>query len=165
VQLARCAVDRDRLDIRIAGDHQVRRDCLEELRAVLARIRPRGQIEQRMTIARLGPLLHQEGAAADILGDQLHGAVDDRVLHIALARERCVIARRPARPPGGLKRNQLRGARGFLFRHAEDVFQAIEHGSSQRIAGWLPSCGPHSTDARLRIGAAAIRGARQRRGT
>ncbi len=60
MQFARGTVDRHRLDIGVAGEQEMRRDRLEELRAVLARVRPRDQVEQRMAVARLGALLHQE---------------------------------------------------------------------------------------------------------
>jgi hypothetical protein len=128
VELARGGLDAHRLDVGVAGEQQVRRDRLDQARACLTRVRPRNEIEQRMSIARRAALLHHEGAAADILGHQLHGAVNDRVLHIAGARQRRVVARRPPRLPAGLERDHLACARGLLLRGPEEISKSVEHG-------------------------------------
>ena len=71
----------DRLDIGVAGEQQMRGDAFEKRRAVLARVRPREQIEQRMRgRARRRPRTAGTAQRADVLGDQLHRAIDDGVL-------------------------------------------------------------------------------------
>jgi hypothetical protein len=67
-------------------------------------------------------LIEHISAGGGVLGDELHRAMHDRVADIALARERRIVARRPARPSAVLERDQPRRARGFGFGRAEEFF-------------------------------------------
>jgi hypothetical protein len=59
-----------------------------------------------MHIAFGGSLIENERQRTYAFGDQPHRAIDDGVARIAFARERGVIAGRPARPPAALERNE-----------------------------------------------------------
>ena len=68
----------------------------------------------------------------DVLGDELDRAMHDGVADIALARQRRVVARRPARAPAALELDELRGARGFGFGRAQKIFRCLNKASSFR---------------------------------
>ncbi len=73
-----------------------------------------------MAVALGRAFVEQEHAGGGVLGDELYGAVHDGILHEALARQRRIVARREARAPARLERDDLRGARSFRLRHAEE---------------------------------------------
>jgi hypothetical protein len=54
----------------------------------------------------------------------------DGVALVALARQRRIVARRPARAPAGFDGDKPRGAGGFALRRAEQVPKTIEHKKS-----------------------------------
>ena len=86
VELAHRAVERHRFDIRIAGELQMRDQRLDERRAVLPRIGLRQQIEQRMAIALGIAVVKQPLRGGGFSAIELHRAMHDRILDIALAR-------------------------------------------------------------------------------
>ena len=132
------AVQDDRLDVGVAGEQEMRAKRLQERRALLARIGPREQRGERMRLACGVALVGEIGHRRRALGDKLHRAVHDRVADEALAGERRVIARRPARPATGFQRDQMRGARGLGFAPAETIEKICEHKDALRAGRRRP---------------------------
>ena len=123
---AALAVHRHAFDIGVAGEQQMRVERLEERRAVLARVRPREQIEQRMAVALGLALIEQQRHRGGVLRDQLHRAMHDGVLQIALARQRRIVARRPARAPAGFEGEQpCARAKLSLPARGRDLFRRL----------------------------------------
>ena len=125
VQLARRARDRNELEIGIARDEEMPRRALEQIGARLARIGFREEIEERMRIERARAVSEHQRQTGDGFRDQPHAAIDHRVFLIALARERRIVARRPARPAFGKQRHKRAGARGFCFVNIARVGRAF----------------------------------------
>jgi hypothetical protein len=117
--------DADRLDIGVAGEQQMRGHAFQKRGAVLARVRPRQQIEQRMLVKLGGALVQHERQPADALGGEPHRAMHDGVAAIAFARQRRIVARRPARPPAVLDGDQAGGQRRFALRRASSDLRRL----------------------------------------
>jgi hypothetical protein len=126
IEFADGVAERDRLDIGVAGEQEMRNQHLEEHPAILARVRPRQQLRQRMRIALLCALEHQKLARRRILRNQPNAAMHDGIGEISFAGETGVIARGPPRAPAGFEGDESCGARGFRFRN-QKRFQSIEH--------------------------------------
>jgi hypothetical protein len=97
VQLAHRTVERHRLDVGVTGKQQMRAHRLEECRALLARVRLRQQRGERMRLARGITLVSEPGDRRRTLCHQVHCPMHDGVGEIALAGQRRIVARRPAR--------------------------------------------------------------------
>ena len=158
---ARLAVDADRLDIGVAGEQQMRADRFEE-----ARRRPGAgsaapadrAADARSSSARA--LVEHEGQPRRSLSAISRTARCTMALRdVALARQRGIVARRPARAPAAFERDQPRGARGFSLRRAEQDlrrsnmvqlswYPAVVSRSNVGITFTLPqSCGRHMRSA------------------
>jgi hypothetical protein len=127
IELAHRTLHHHRFDIGVAGQQQMRADAFQERRALLPRIGPGQQIEQRMRIALHRALVDQEVRRRDVLGDQLDRPVHDGVADVALARQRRVIARRPAGAAAAFELDELRGSGGFRLRRTQQIDQALKH--------------------------------------
>ena len=97
VQLAAALSGLDQFDIGVAGDQQHAEQRLAERAAGLLRIGSGKQPKRRMVGEPGGAAIDEPRHRRGGLGDQPHRAVDDRVAHIALARQRGVVGARPAR--------------------------------------------------------------------
>ena len=105
--------DRDRLDVGIARDQKVRRDRFEKTRAIVARVRLRDKIEQRMDAQRMSTLEHFIRHPGDVFRHQLDRTVNDRIFHETFTRQRRVVAWRPARTAAAVELDDLRGTACF----------------------------------------------------
>jgi hypothetical protein len=151
----------DRLDIGVTGEQQMRRDAFQERCAVLARVRPRDQIEQRMRGQLAGAVIEHEGQRADALGGQPHRAMHDGVLGVARARQRRIVARRPPGTAAALDGDEACGLRRLLLRRAEHVSKKIEHEKSppKRALYWMLSVTTKAVaSARYRCAERELRG-------
>jgi hypothetical protein len=158
------AIHRHGFDISIAGKQEMRANRFEECRALLARIGPHQQILQRMRVVQRRALVNQEGGRGDALGHELDGAVHDGIADIAFARERRIVARRPAGMAAALQLHELRRPAGLDLRRPQQIKKAIKHLFGAPMIVRQPKAGPaaHARDgagnqARKLNGASASR--------
>jgi len=97
MEFARIATRLDQLDIGIAGKQKMAIQGLEERGAGLPLVRLLQQPQQRVFLDLGHAVIEQPGDRRSGFGDQPHRAVDDRVPHEPFARQRGIVAARPAR--------------------------------------------------------------------
>src|SRR5215471_209356 len=88
-----------------------------------------------MCVALGRTFIEHEAESTDAFRDHPYRPIDDGIARIALARERGIVAGRPAWAPSAFHRDQTGRARSLGFGRREEFFQTIEHEKSPLKAG------------------------------
>jgi hypothetical protein len=127
MEFARLAVERDGLQIGVAGDQQMRDQRLDQSRLALPGVGPIEQGQQRVAVVLAFAVEKRQRHAAGGLGHHADRAVHHRIAPIALAGERRGIARGPHGAATEMERDHRAWRDGF----SPDV-SLEEAGQSQR---------------------------------
>ena len=115
VDLAHLSIDLRAFDIDVAEQQEIDDEAFDQIGRCLHGVRPREKVEQRMGGQLRPALVQPPGNGGRAFGDHAHAAMHDGVALEAFARQRRIVARRPARGADRVQGKQGASARTFFF--------------------------------------------------